>query len=187
MSHPTVSPALPSLSPGEALPIAAIVHVERGVADGLLAEFAFAQRQAGRRVRGIVQQCIGGTGKEATVLTDLDAGTRFRLFQRLGSGAASCSVDPQGVAAASSVLRRALGERPELVVVNRFGALEAAGRGFADEMLALMSEGIPLLTVVADTYRLEWQRFTGGAGSELEPDRQALDAWFAAWHPGDPR
>ena len=184
MATLTAYAAGPALSPTNTSPIAAIVHLEHGVADGVLADFAFALRQAGRRVRGVVQQSTGGTGKEATMLVDLDHGTRFPLFQRLGAGAGSCSIDQHGVAAASVVLRGALDAAPDLVVVNRFGALEAAGEGFADEMLALMSEGIPLLTVVAEAYRFDWQHFTGGAGVELDPSREALDAWFAGLQRG---
>ncbi|MCF8469526.1 MAG: DUF2478 domain-containing protein [Parvibaculum sp.] len=179
MAISTASSAGPGTSAVKAFPIAAIIHAEHGVTDGILAEFAFTLRASGRRVQGLVQQFMGGTGKEATVLVDLDRGTCFPLFQKLGAGAGACSIDQGGVAAASVVLRRALNDKPDLVAVNRFGALEAGGGGFADEMLALMSEGIPLLTIVAESYRLDWRHFTGGAGVELEPNLNALEAWFA--------
>ena len=86
---------------------------------------------------------------------------------------------PGGVAAASIALRRALAEGADLGVANRFGGLEARGEGFADEMLALMANGIPLLTVVADKYLDDWLRFTGNAATELPPQREAVEAWFA--------
>lgn len=159
--------------------IAALVHADHGTADGLLADFAFALRAAGWRVSGLVQQFRGGTDKNAIVLVDLDEGTSFQLFQDLGPGAGSCSIDLGSLAAAGRVLRDALGRRPDLVIVNRFGALEAAGKGFADEMLALMSEGIPVLTVVSEPYRFDWRHFTGGLGAELEASADALERWFA--------
>lgn len=179
--NPALAAAAPfAKQPGISIAaIAAIIHAEQGAADGLLADFAFALRENGWRVRGLVQQFKGGTGKAAAVLVDLDEGACFPLFQNLGSGAASCSIDQTSMAAASVVLRRAFEEKPDLVIVNRFGALEATGDGFADEMLALMSEGIPLLTVVAEAWSFDWQCFTGGANVRLEPSRNALETWFA--------
>ena len=48
MATLTAHAAGPALSPTNTSPIAAIVHLEHGVADGVLADFAFALRQAGR-------------------------------------------------------------------------------------------------------------------------------------------
>lgn len=163
----------------QGIPVAAIIQDERGVADDLLAEFAFALRHRGRRVHGLVQQRPDSQWKASTVLIDLDARERFPLFQNLGTGSVSCGIDETSVAAASGVLRRALREKADLAIANRFGALEAIGRGLAAEMLALMSERIPLLTVVATPYLDDWRRFTGGAGVQLAPNPQALEAWFA--------
>ncbi|MBN9421229.1 MAG: molybdenum ABC transporter ATP-binding protein [Candidatus Accumulibacter sp. 66-26] len=168
-------------SSSPAFPIAAIVHAERGIVDALLADFAFELRQEGRRVRGLVQQ-VRGAGKAGTVLVDLADGVSYPLFQDLGPASAACAIDAGGIADASAALRRALFEGAalvDLVVVNRFGALEANGGGFADEMLALMAEGVPLLTVVADDYLLDWRSFTGRAGVELAPALDALRNWFA--------
>ncbi|MCV2219055.1 DUF2478 domain-containing protein [Thauera sp. Sel9] len=170
------SSASPMTAP---LPAAAIVHTHHDSVDELLAEFAYGLRERGWKVGGIVQQQSGGTGKEHTLLVDLDSGATFPLFQRLGGGSTSCSLDSGGIAAASGALRRALQEGADLIIANRFGALEAAGGGFAAEMLALMSENRPLLTVVADSYLLDWRWFTGGCGTELPASLPALEAWFA--------
>lgn len=161
-----------------ALPIAAIIHADRGVADALLADLTFALRRKGWTVRGLVQQNIGG-GKSGTILVDLDDGRRYPLFQNLGSASISCAVDAGSVVAASAVLRRALDEGADLVVVNRFGALEASGGGLAAEMLALMAEEIPLITVVSEDYLMDWRWFTGKAGIELPARLPALEDWCA--------
>ncbi|THF62583.1 DUF2478 domain-containing protein [Pseudothauera rhizosphaerae] len=178
MKKETAIAALPEPPTVMAIPAAAIVHAHHASVDGLLADFAFGLRKRGWRVCGIVQQ-HRGEAKEDTVLVDLDHGLSFPLFQKLGAGSTSCSVDPGGVAAASIALRRALDEGADLAIANRFGALEAAGGGFAAEMLALMSEGRPLLTVVADDWLRDWRWFTGGCGSELPASPPALEEWFA--------
>lgn len=161
-------------------PIAAIVHAaDRRAADRLLDAFAADLLRAGRRVHGLVQ-CRQGDDKAAAVLLDLQTGRQYALFQMLGAGSQSCSVDAGELAAASQALRRALDERADLAIANRFGALEAAGGGLSAEMLALMAEGIPFLTIVADEHLPAWRHFTGDAAVDLPAKRAALDDWFAA-------
>ncbi|MCW4454862.1 DUF2478 domain-containing protein [Flavobacterium sp. MXW15] len=173
-SHPTGDMSMPPA------PIAAIVHDAPGGADAVLADFALRLRQAGWRVRGLVQLPRDNRleGKRMTLVDLDDDGRHFRISQDLGSGARGCCLDPAGVSAASGVLRQVLAEGADLAVANRFGTLEASGQGLADEMLSLMAAGIPLLTVVNDRYLQEWRAFTGHAGVELEPRSEALQAWF---------
>jgi len=163
--------------------IAAIVYSEHGVADDLLAEFAFGLRREGWRVQGLVQQDKGGLGKATTMLVDLDTEKCYPLFPNPTANPDSCSLDPGSIAEASIALRRALTEKPDLAVANRFGALEADGKGLVDEMLALFTNGIPLLTVVSSDYLLDWRSFTGRAGVELPPEMEALKDWFASIQP----
>ena len=169
-----------SLHEISAFPVAVIVPSEHGVADDLLAEFVFGLRRDGWRVQGLVQQEKGGHGKSATVLVDLESEKCYPLFKNLGSGSDSCSLDHTSVAAASIALRQALDQRPDLAVANRFGALEAGGRGLVAEILDLISNGIPLITIVSNDYLVDWRAFTGHAGVELPPEMEALQNWFAS-------
>ena len=162
------------------LPVAAIVYSKHGEADNLLAEFAFGLRRDGWRVQGLVQQEKGEHRKAATMLIDLESEKCYPLFQNLGSGSDSCSLDHTSVAAASIALREALLQRPDLAVANRFGALEANGKGLVTEILALISNGIPLMTVVSSEYLMDWRSFIGYAGVELPPKMEALQNWFAS-------
>lgn len=175
-------PTPPIVSEMPLSPVAAIVHgADEQDTHRLLAGFAHELRCRGHRVLGVVQldtEFSAQTGKRMT-LADLDGNRCFPISQALGPGAGACSLDPAGVAEASVVLREALAARPDLAVANRFGVLEAAGSGFADEMLALMADGIPVLTVVASKFLAEWRAFTGDAAVELPPDPAALHAWFA--------
>lgn len=160
------------------LPIAAVVSIVSGDANLLIADFAARQRAAGRRVRGLVQElkmCDNGC---QVMLIDLDGGARYPITQDLGAGSTSCGLDPALIAEAAGVMRRIAAEGAELAIFNRFGALEADGGGFAPEMLTLMSEGIPVLTVVPAGQIERWREFTGGLGRELPASAAALDAWF---------
>lgn len=119
-------------------------------------------------------------GRLPMLISDIRDGRSFAISQALGPGSHACSLDPGALAQASGVLREALHERPDLVIVNRFGAVEAAGRGFASEMLALMSEGIPLLTLVSPQYQADWQRFVGTEDCLLPLSEEALLSWADA-------
>ncbi|GAB1577926.1 DUF2478 domain-containing protein [Bordetella petrii] len=163
------------------VPVAALVYRDASRdADALLAAFAADMLARGHRLHGLLQQAAPapGGGAPRRRLVDLRSGRAYRVSQDLGPGSRACSVDPGGLAVASQVLRAALDARADLAIVNRYGELEAAGSGFAQEMLALMSEGIPLLTVVAARFLPDWRRFTGQAGVELPLERPALQAWF---------
>jgi len=159
---------------------AAIEHDGGADMDDRLRAFAHRQRQDGYRVSGLVMtRRAGGAGCQAEmVLTDLDTGSAYLVSQPMGSESTSCRADPQGFARASQVLRDAGLRRPDLVVCNRYGALEAENGGFVAELLALMAQDLPLLTVVAPKHRDAWQRFVGGRGTWLSADPPSWVQWF---------
>ena len=170
----TRQPALDELPP-----VAAIRHDGSSDIDEMLASFAEQQRQAGRRVLGLVMthRDRGEGCRASMVLTDIDTGDEYLVSQPLGADSTACRADPQGFAQASRVFRDALERAPDLVVCNRFGALEAEGGGFTAELLELLARGIPVLTVVGPRYFAAWQRFIGEA-TQLSGDPDAWQAWL---------
>ena len=165
---------------GAGVAAAAVLHRGGTAADMLLAEVVAHRQTQGWRVRGLLmtypQPEAGCAGR--MVLVDIASGAPFLVSQPMGSGSTACRGDPQGFAQASGVLRAALADAPDLVVVNRFGALEAEGGGFSAELLELLSEGIPVLTAVNERYLPAWQHFSGGA-VVLPAERAAVDEWLA--------
>ncbi len=160
--------------------IAAIIHAPDEPADDVLSCFVAEVAANGVRVQSLVQKRkSNGPGCSCSIdLVDITTQEIYSISQDLGKGSISCRLDPAGVAASSIVLRRAVDDRTELIVANRFGSLEREGRGLAQEMLAAMVEYIPLLTVVAECYAADWESFTGGLAVRLSSIKQALHAWF---------
>ncbi|MDR3435845.1 DUF2478 domain-containing protein [Telmatospirillum sp.] len=163
--------------------VAAIVHSDdddAGVTE-LLANFALDLVRRGTAVKGLVQRNTPNEsgGHYHMDLIDVETGHAYRITQDLGKGSSSCCLDPGAIEEASVVLRRVFDSPSELVVVNRFGGQETSGRGFADEMLQIMAEGVPLLTAVAARHKADWQRFTGPSTILLPPTREALERWFS--------
>ena len=157
----------------------AVVLPHRHAAHALLADFAARQRANGVEVAGLVQQGSksAGDAPEDITLADLNSGERFAIMLSTAC-AGTCAVDPSAVAAASAVLRRAIGRESALIVVNKFGTLEAEGGGLADEMLQAMAAGLPVLTSVSVNRVEAWLRFTGGMCELLPPEPAALWAWW---------
>jgi len=162
-------------------PVAAIEYDASIDVDALLRAFVTQLRRDGRNVLGLLaaRRDHAAGCRAPMVLTDIDSGDEYLVSQSLGAASAACSADPQGFARASRVLHDALEREPDLVVCNRFGALEAENGGFVAELLALLEHGVPLLTVVAPRHFGAWQRFIGDAPL-LPPDPAAWSAWFDA-------
>lgn len=162
------------------LPIAAI-FADSGAGD-LLSAFARELAGQGVRVHGLIQR------QEPDMhLVDVVSGRTFTITQDLGPDSDACRIDPAGFAEASVVLRQALAEAAELVVINRFGKLEATGGGLLDEMLALMAEGVPVLTCVNQEQLQAWRHQTGDIGDLVAADMDALRRWWAGLDNKSPR
>lgn len=163
----------------EILAVAAVVHVGGGEADGPLLEFIRRMQLAGRVLRGLVPGMTRDANNDAIrAVRDLYDNTVFPIGQSLGKDSKSCSLDPGALVQAGFVLRQAADSGADLVIVNRFGILEADGDGFCAEMLEIISRGYPLLTVVSPPYLDAWREFTGGLAAELPPDPEMMLQWF---------
>lgn len=164
------------------LPLAALVHPDDEHQMELLLERVARRLQAGGwRVGGLVhRQDRYANGNKRMQLFDLRSARQFELSQDLGGASQACSLNPQALAQASAVLRQALDDGVDLVVINRFGIVEAAGQGFAAEFAAFMEAGTPVLTAVAARHLQDWRRYTGGLHAELPADEALITQWCLA-------
>lgn len=172
----TLAPAVPPpLRPGAVVHGPGSEHI-----DSLLDRFTSELKRRGFRVGGVVQRNYGARDDcaDQMELVDVATGHAFGISQNLGRESRACRVDPSGVADASQAIRRAISERADLIVVNKFAGLEAHGEGLSDEMLAAISEGIPVLTSVGSRFINEWQTFAGGYADLLTPDAESLWRWW---------
>jgi hypothetical protein len=160
--------------------IAAVIHHPGHGTDDLVAGFAVAQINRGRRVRGLVQEMHEARDGCRFMLVDLSTGKLYEISQNLVPFSAACRLDSGGLAEASIVLRRIVAEGAELAVVSRYAGLEAKGGGLHGELLALLATGIPTLVVVPERHLAARRHFTGGLADELPARREALENWFMA-------
>lgn len=162
------------------LPIAALIHQDANAADAELQLFINYLFSQDKHVLGFIQapETVNQQHQSKMGIINLADGRYHSIAQYLGEHNSSCCLDSAAVSAASHALTLAREEKPDLIIINRFGKLEAEGLGFADEMLEIMSSSIPLLTIVPERFLGAWRIFCGGLSTELPPTLPHIKQWF---------
>ncbi|MGY4567944.1 MULTISPECIES: DUF2478 domain-containing protein [Bradyrhizobium] len=159
--------------------VAAILYQPEDDADKLLADFVQDLARHHVRVGGLVQRHFrNASGTHVILAVDVATGREISISQLLGSGAASCKLDPNGLAEAAVVVSQALRNKIDLLVISKFAKQEAAGRGLRAEFVDAITRGVPLLTAVPRKCLADWRAFTGDVGTLLHCDRQAVEKWW---------
>ncbi|WP_347338463.1 DUF2478 domain-containing protein [Bradyrhizobium forestalis] len=159
--------------------VGAILYRPKDDVDRLLADFAQDIVQQGVRIGGIVQRhARSANGTHVMLAIDVATGQEISISQPLGSGATSCNLDTNGLAEAAAVVSKALRNKIDLLVVNKFARQEAAGRGLRAEFVDAITRGVPVLTAVPKKCLADWRTFTAGVGTLLPCDRESLEQWW---------
>ncbi len=70
-------------------------------------------------------------------------------------------------------------ERPDLLIVNKFGKMEGEGRGFRDLIARAVAEGVPVLIGVNGLNRDALEVFLGGPAPLVAAEVGAVLDWAA--------
>jgi hypothetical protein len=73
----------------------------------------------------------------------------------------------------------------DLVIINRFGKLEAQGTGLVDEIARALGGDIPVVVAVPEFRFSEWLSFCGGMGVKLPCRTGSLQSWWNAMIVGE--
>lgn len=93
----------------------------------------------------------------------------IRISQSLGPGAQGCRLDSQALERAAGLAEATL-PAADLLIVNKFGKVEAEGRGFRPLIGRAMLQGVPVLTAVAPAQRSDFLDFAGDLAEAVDPD-----------------
>ena len=149
-----------------------------------LARFAAELRAQGVRVGGLVQDVARGENGRMTRIdmVELDTGRRIAINRptRENIEKKTCSLNTNALAESTEALRRAVRERADLIVLEKFGEQEQKGQGLSDEIFAAIAEDIPLLIAVPKFALELWQERTGEMGETLAYDLAAFHQWWAS-------
>jgi hypothetical protein len=138
--------------------------------------------QPSLRLAGVVAEDHGLADRacSAGYLRSLRNGERFRIFQDLGPGSTGCHLAGEGALAATVAVQRDIANGCDLVVLNKFGKLEAGGGGLRDAFSEAIEWGIPVLTSVSPAFATAWQEFAGSLSVVLPADGDRIEAWQQA-------
>ncbi|RBO52481.1 hypothetical protein DSD19_14215 [Rhodovulum sp. BSW8] len=125
------------------------------------AELQQSRGDAGSGVRGRAATAPGAHPCDIDLQVRPD-GPVLRILQALGSGSRGCRMEPGAVEAAAAEAARHL-DGAAVLIVNKFGKLEAAGHGFVPLIAAALDRGPPVLTGVNGPNLAAFEAFAGGA------------------------
>lgn len=154
-------------------------------ADGESIQRLFAAVAADRQfeelnVVGVIAETHGLPDRtcSAGILKDIASGARFPIYLETAPAGTACHLDARGVQmACSSLLEQVQGS--DLVVLSKFGKLEAMHQGLFPVFEAAIAKGKPLLTTVSSKHRDAWQGFAPDA-ILFEAGKAALEEWWRA-------
>ena len=148
--------------------------------DGLLLQFAEDLRRSGHRVVGAVQHHVHGLRNPNLDAVMLPGAQVVNLSHRPGDDTQGCHVDNERLATIARTIEAAIEEGGDLVIVNRFGKLEAAGRGLVRLIKRAVDADIPVITVVPAHRFAAWVKYSDGMSVRLPCCRAALDEWWGS-------
>ncbi|MGY0711259.1 DUF2478 domain-containing protein [Azospirillum argentinense] len=164
--------------------VAAVVYRAGDDPDRLLAGFLRDLHGQGFDAVGVLQhRRPTGTGDAASVTFDLfpDAGTPTDPLP---------SPAPVGAALQDRGNRLAalVEERPDIVVLNRFGWQELNGAGLIEVLDMALAREVPVAIAVPEPLFARWLELSRGLAVRVPCDRAGLDRWWRAlWQPSRSR
>jgi len=159
---------------------AAVVYGLRGNPDRLLLDFTEDLRRSGVRTAGLVQldNWTGQSGDREVRTVVLSSGEVVPLAHDRNLGATGCGLDCGQLASIAKLIEAAIHEGADLVVINRFGKLEAKGKGLIELIQQAAEADLPVLIAVPE-HRFEgWIKYSAGMSVRLPCRRAALDRWW---------
>lgn len=133
----------------------AIVEGSDSVAiQSLLAVAVAGWRASGTRVVGVLGESHGLPGRVcgAGILRDIVSGKPYPIYLDNVPSNTSCHLDAEGVEAACSEMMDQI-STSDLVVLNKFGKLEAKRKGLSDAFAAAVAADKPLISTISDKHR----------------------------------
>jgi len=159
--------------------IAVIANREGRSSQALLVRAAADWRKAGADVAGVLAEDNDEEGAcSAGFLRDIASGRRYSVQLDAPPPGKTCHLDAAGMdAACAGLLPRIAGA--DVVVLSKFGKLEAMQEGLWPAFSAAVAAGKPLLTTVSSRHRQAWETFAPTA-AWLDADDGAVERWWQA-------
>jgi nucleoside-triphosphatase THEP1 len=170
----------PAEHPGPGLSQLAVVVYDDGLfADALISQCATTLLASGLRLGGVVQSNPHRHGRRRCdmYVRDLLGGAEIKISFDRGNEARGCRLDPDAFARIGAWVERAVLERVDLLIINKFGKEEAHGRGLRAAIAEALIAEIPLVIGVSTQNVCDLLSFVGDSPTLLRPEVRAITAW----------
>ena len=159
--------------------IGVVVYGEGLVADAVIAQCAADLAASGFRLGGVVQSNTHRPGRRRCdmYVKDLLSGNEIQISLDRGNEARGCRLDPDAFARIDAWVERAVLERVDLLIINKFGREEAHGRGLRPVIAEALIAEIPLLIGVSTRNLCDFLTFVGDSITRLKPEIEAITGW----------
>lgn len=171
----------PSRATGEDVKaVAAIVYDNEAYPEALFRQIVDTCRAAGIATAGVLQHlAFAGADRRCDVLLeDLATGHRTALFENRGPGARGCRLDEAALAKATARVEGSLENRPDVLILNKFGKVECDGGGLRDLIAKAIDRGIPVVIGVPRRNLESWRSFVGEFAVELSDQMEEVARWL---------
>ena len=116
----------------------------------------------------------------AGILRDIVTGLPYSIQLDEPQPDKTCHIDPSGAGRACAAVLSQM-NKCDLVVLSKFGKLEASGDGLFRAFMAAIDAGTPILTTVSPRHLPAWNAFAPKA-TTLAAEMDALQDWWVAVH-----
>jgi len=167
------------LSDAAAPLLAAVVYPNEAYPQALFQRVVELCRARALKIAGVLQHpaCDDPAHRCDVILEDLMTGERTELFERRGRDARGCRLDLEALTDVSARIELSLQQNPALLLLNKFGKVEAEGGGLLDSIAMAFERNIPTLIGVPERNLEAWRAFSGST-AELRDDLEAITTWL---------
>ena len=146
----------------------------------LLKEAVEFWQSRGTRLVGLIEETHGLPDRacNAGILRDVLTGLAYSIYLDEPPPDKTCHIDPAGAGSACAAVLSQM-NKCDLVVLSKFGKLEASGDGLFRAFMAAIDAGTPILTTVSPRHLPAWNSFAPKA-TTLAAELDALQNWWAA-------
>ncbi len=161
--------------------LAAIVYTDNAYPDAAFAALVERCRSLGLSLAGVLQRRVSEAPDRRcdVLLEDLSTGHCTSIFEDRGRGAAGCRLDEAALNEAAARIEGNMEDRPDLLVLNKFGKAESAGGGLLDLIASAMDRQITVVIGVPRSNLQAWRNFAGEFSVELPEEVDEIERWAA--------
>lgn len=149
-------------------PLTAVIYEDGKAAAKLLADIADRLKASGCSLAGYIQRERERDGRTDCdmLLEDIATGKMLPISEDRGAGARGCKLDVSALLSAGEKLLAALEQKPDMLILNKFGKTEHEGGGLRAVIARATELEVPVLIAVPLRHIESWREFSGGQSAD---------------------